>query len=227
MLEVWREREPLAEVLGILVGREPGPERRELEEDAARLAEVHGAEVEAVDDGRRMCACLRDAGAPGLVVVHRRGPGDVVHGSGALQAAPAGRLVVAVEPAATLAAHLPFVLAARREAEGLLEKWSAALRSRRVRADAVEALERVLARDLRMLGDERLVGNVDHEEFVPQSLGVVEGEAAVPFGLDALRAESVGPEIERIVRADAPLDRVDHPCAGAAGGRPRILEERD
>src|SRR6188472_1314222 len=53
VLEVRRKREPLAERLPRLVGREARPERRDLEEHAARLAEVDRLEVEAVDDRRR------------------------------------------------------------------------------------------------------------------------------------------------------------------------------
>ena len=68
----------LAEGLLRLVGGEAGPERGDLEQDAARLAEVDRAEVEAVDDRGRPRAGLRDAVAPRLVLVQRRRPGDVV-----------------------------------------------------------------------------------------------------------------------------------------------------
>src|SRR6266542_3324981 len=53
MLECRRQHEALAEMLERLVGREAGTERRDLEEDAARLAEVDGPKPEAVDDRRR------------------------------------------------------------------------------------------------------------------------------------------------------------------------------
>ena len=56
VLEVGRQRQPLAEVLGVLVDREAGAERGELEEDPVRLAEVDRLEVEAVDHGRRVQA---------------------------------------------------------------------------------------------------------------------------------------------------------------------------
>ena len=61
----------------------PGPERRDLEEDAVRLAEVDRAEPEAVDHVGRAAAGLGDALPPALLVLHRRRPGDVMHGAGA------------------------------------------------------------------------------------------------------------------------------------------------
>ena len=51
VLERRGQRQALAQMLQRLVRRESRPDRRQLEEDAARLAEVDGAEVEAVDDG--------------------------------------------------------------------------------------------------------------------------------------------------------------------------------
>ena len=53
MLERGRQDERLAEVLGVLVDREARPERRDLEQHAARLAEVDRPEPEAVDHRRR------------------------------------------------------------------------------------------------------------------------------------------------------------------------------
>src|SRR5919204_6209287 len=66
VLEGGRQREPLAEVLRRLVGREAGAEGGDLEEDAARLAEVDRAEVEAVDDGGRRRAGLQRPRPPRL-----------------------------------------------------------------------------------------------------------------------------------------------------------------
>src|SRR5205085_6375470 len=125
VLERGRQGEPLAEVLGRLVGREAGADRGDLEEDAARLAEVDRAEVEAVDDGRRGRAGVERALPPRLVVVHRRGPRDVVDRARAAHAALGGRRVVDVEAAAPLAARLPLTLAARLEAQALLEELPA------------------------------------------------------------------------------------------------------
>ena len=42
----------------------------------------------------------------------------------------------------------------------------------RVRAHALEALQRELARDLRMVGDQRLVGHVRDDELVLEPLRV-------------------------------------------------------
>ncbi len=70
MLVIGRQRELLAEVLEGLVDREAGAQRGDLEEDAARLAEVDRAEVEAVDQRRRLRAGLDRAIPPCLVIVH-------------------------------------------------------------------------------------------------------------------------------------------------------------
>ena len=157
----------------------PGPERRELEEDPVRLAEVDGLEVEAVDHGGRAHARLGDPLLPGLVLVHVRRPRDVVNRARARDPAALGRRVVRVEAAALVAARLPFVLAARLERERLLEQRAAALRVDRVRAHAVEALERVLLRNLRMLGHERLVVGLVDLQLVPDAFRVLEDEAPV------------------------------------------------
>ena len=79
VLEVGRQHKRLAEVLRVLVDVEARAEGRDLEEHAARLPEVDGAEPEAVDDRRGPQASARHALLPLLVVVHRRRPGDVVH----------------------------------------------------------------------------------------------------------------------------------------------------
>ena len=94
---------------GILVDGEARAERRELEEDAARLAEVDGAEPEAVDDRRRVRAGGCDPRVPCVLLVHLRRPRDVVHRPCAAQPALGRRLVVGVEAAARRAARLPRV----------------------------------------------------------------------------------------------------------------------
>src|SRR5438105_5134597 len=142
VLESGREREALAEMLGRFVGREAGAECGDLEEDAARLAEVDRAEVEAVDDGRRRRARLQRPRPPCLVVVHRRGPGDVVDGACAPEPALGRRRVVEVAATPLLAARLPLVPAARFEAQPVLEERAAPLGRARVGAHAVEALQR-------------------------------------------------------------------------------------
>ena len=81
----------LSERLLRLIGREAGAERRDLVEHAARLAEVDRAEVEAVDDRRRIEADGPDALAPRLVILVRRGERDVVHRARTRDAASVGR----------------------------------------------------------------------------------------------------------------------------------------
>src|SRR6266581_7369544 len=141
----------LAESLQRLVGREAGPKRRDLEQDAARLAEVDRLEPEAVDDRRRVGARVGDPLAPGRVILDGRRPRDVMDCSRALHPALRGRSVVGVEGAAEVAAALPLVVAARLETERLLEEAAAAIRILGVRADRVESLQGELGRDLGML----------------------------------------------------------------------------
>ena len=99
----------------------------------------------------------------------------------------------------------------------------AALDVARVRAHALESLQRELARNLRMVGDQRLVGHVRDDELVPKPLRIAEATRVAV----ALDAEPLGPEVERLRRADAPDDRVHHAGAGAAGCGARVLEEGD
>src|SRR5204862_3540686 len=107
VLVVGRKRELLAEVLERLVDREAGADGRDLEQHAARLAEVDRLEVEAVDDGRRMRATLRDTLLPGLVLLRWGCPRDVVDRAGAGDSQLQRRLVVRVPGAAPAAADLP------------------------------------------------------------------------------------------------------------------------
>src|SRR5919109_5402481 len=99
MLVVRRQRELFAQVLERLVDGEPGTDRCDLEQDAARLAEVDRAEVEAVDDRRWMRTARAHALVPRRVLVLRRGPGDVVHRACTLVARLRGRFVVCIEGA--------------------------------------------------------------------------------------------------------------------------------
>src|SRR6185295_14242386 len=115
MLEVGRQRQSFTKVVGRLVGREARPDRGDLEQHAARLAEVDRLEVEAVDDRRYVRASGGDPLAPGLVLVQRRRPGDVVHRAGAADARVLRRLVVLVETASVRTARLPRVAVARVE----------------------------------------------------------------------------------------------------------------
>ena len=65
----------------------PGPQRGDLEQHAAGLAEVDRAEVEAVDLRRRLGAAGHRLLAPVEQLLGGRGPSDVVDAAGALQAA--------------------------------------------------------------------------------------------------------------------------------------------
>ena len=76
----------------------PGTEGRDLEQHSARLAEVDRAKPEAVDHGCRMSAAADRPLAPGQMLVHLGGPGDVVDGAGSLQAGLGRRLVVVPAP---------------------------------------------------------------------------------------------------------------------------------
>src|SRR6476646_12293794 len=87
MLEGGRQDQLLAEVLEVLVGREAGAERRDLEQDAARLAKVDRAEPEAVDYRRRARPGGRGLLDPARVLVERYRPCDVVDGACARDAA--------------------------------------------------------------------------------------------------------------------------------------------
>src|SRR2546421_3101118 len=151
MFVIRRQRQSLAEPFERLVGRETGPERGDLEEHAARLAEVDRLEPEAVDDRRRVRARVRDALSPGRVILDGRRPGDVMDGPRALQPSLRRRRVVRIERAAAGAARFPLVVAAWLEAERLLEKAAAPIRLLRVGAHGVESLQRKLGGNLGML----------------------------------------------------------------------------
>src|SRR5437763_12294947 len=125
MLVVGRERQLLAEVLERLVDGEAWADGGDLEQYAARLAEVDRAEVEAVDDRRRVSAALRDALLPRFVLVLGRGPGDVMDRARTWDAGLARRLVVRVPGAALCAADLPHGVAVRVERERPLEELAA------------------------------------------------------------------------------------------------------
>src|SRR4029450_13837896 len=195
---------------------------------AARLAKVDRLEVVAVDDRRGVGAALGDAPLPGLVLVHRRGPGDVVDRARAGNAALVG-LVVEVEAAPVLAPNLPPALSGWVELERLLEELAALFGIVRVGPHTVEALQRQLARHLRVVRDQGLVLALAGDQRVPQPFGIAEGEAPVRVVVarDALVSEATFPEVDRVGRRDAPADGVHHPRARAAHPRARVLEERD
>src|SRR4051794_31387766 len=139
MLECRRQDQRLTQVLAVLVDREAGPHRRDLEQHPARLPEVDRAEPEPVDDPARMRSGGADARQPVLLLVHVRGPCDAMYGARTGDAGPRRRRrIKRVATAAHGAARLPRALARRDEAERLLEERAARLGSARERADAVE-----------------------------------------------------------------------------------------
>ena len=99
----------------------------------------------------------------------------MVDGPRALQSALGGRLVEEIDAAALGATRLPAssTLLGRLELERL-EQSLARVGGRRVGADAVEALQRDLLRHFGVIGDQRLVIDVDDEQLVDQALGVGE-----------------------------------------------------
>src|SRR5438874_12609101 len=84
------------------------------------------------------------------------------------------RLVVDVEAATLLGARLP----AGREAERLEER-RALLRRRGVRADAREATDAVLVRDVGCVCCQRLVAGVVDQQLEPKALRIRERQRAV------------------------------------------------
>ena len=116
----------------------------------------------------------------------------------------------------------------RLEGEGLDEKLAAALGIGRVGADAVEALQGVLDRDLRVPGHERRVVRLHDGELEIEPLRIGEAEAAVVAArLHGRGAEPLLPEVESLFARNPPDDAVDHPRPGPAAARVRVLEEGD
>src|SRR4029077_11223390 len=120
-----------------------GADRRDLEQHAARLAEVHRAEVEAIDHRRRVRAGFRDAGAPGLLVLRLRGERHVMHRPGPLAGDRLRRRgVVGVEATALLAANLPALPVLARESERVQQQTGAARRPGAVLRARAETTQR-------------------------------------------------------------------------------------
>src|SRR5207244_7911672 len=111
-----------------------------------------GEAVGAVLPGGRGHAGRQYPAAPGLGLVRRGRPGHMVHGARALDTDLPGRLVVGVRGAPDVAPRLPEELTSGLEAHRLLQERPARVRVGRVRANSLEALERMLGRDLGMLG---------------------------------------------------------------------------
>ncbi len=145
--------------------------------------------------------------------------------SGALQPALGGRRVEAVEAASAVAPDLPAVVPGL-ESERLFEKGVAGVGVAGVGAGAVEAPQRHLRWNLGVLGDQRVVIGAADAKLVAETLRIGKAQSvSLSLGLDALSAQPLGPEVERLRRRDPPGDRVDHPVAGAAWRGAGVLEE--
>src|ERR1700730_958963 len=190
-------------MLLVLVDRESRADRRDLEQDAARLAEVHRAEVEAFDHRRWPRTSVRDPLAPALLVLWRRRKRHVVHGSRALSRIPLrSGSVVRVEAPPPIAAHLPApVLLAAGEVERPAEQARAAGWICAVGAHPVEALQRVLARDPRRARAQRLIGARGRHQLVLETLGIAKDQAVLSqLRARPVRAQPLPPEVQSLVR---------------------------
>src|SRR4029077_19646718 len=92
--------------------------------------------------------------------------------------------------------------------------------------DAGEALKREPLGDLRVNCSKGSVRSRRGDQLEAETFGVVEAEPVVlALRLEARPCQPVGPEVERLLRADAKADAVDHPRARAPARQARILEE--
>src|SRR5262249_33712336 len=114
-------------MLGILVDGEARPERRQLEQDAVRLAEVDGAEPEAVDHRRRLHARDGNGVLPGLLLAGLRGDRDVMDGAGAADSSLCGWRIQLVETPPGRTTHFPRGSVGGCEPEHVLEQVAARL----------------------------------------------------------------------------------------------------
>ena len=206
----------------------------ELEQHAARLAEVDGVEVLAVDDRRGVRAGARRRGARIAVelgVVGRR-PRDVVDRPGALDRrgpAAGGRSRGARGARRRRAPVRPVVRSVAPEAERAQQRRCCARAARRRRARrgspgsacSVGDVRRVRRRAARR-ARRRRAARARRPSGSRNS-----SDVAVARGGDAGVGQARLPEVERRGGADAPADRVDHAVAGAPGRRAGELEERE
>ena len=127
-----------------------------------------------------------------------------------------------------LSASLEALRSVWLEPERTLEKPPALLRIECVGTHGVEALERQLCRDLRMLGDEWLVLGLHDGQLQIETLGIGEEEPRVLAGdIDALCSEALLPEIQRFGRCNSPDDTVNHAGSRPPGTGSGILEKGD
>ena len=173
-------------------------------------------------------AGCRDALVPGRVVFHRGRPGDVVNRPGASEAALGRWLVVGVDAAARSAPRFPAV-----SVDGVKPSVSS---SRGLLASGLDEYARTpskpwSASSVGISGCSATSGASSPVDTTsrwrsPSGSSNVRPPSSRPTA-DELGCESPLPEVERVVRRDAPLDGVNHPRARAPAGGSRVLEERD
>ena len=148
-----------------------------------------------------------------------------MHGPGARDPALAAGLED--DPAAALcAACLPVVGRERGEAEHAGDQRLAGGRVGHLCAHGLEPLQRVRRGHLQVGGVSGASGDGAHGELVAHPLGIGEAQhPSRPLGGDALAAEALLPEVERLLGGDPMHDRGHHPRSGVSRLRARVLEE--
>ena len=181
----------------------PGPERRDLEEDAARLAEVDRAEPEPVDHAARLPAGAshpRRARRPARRCSRRTRRGAPSRPRG-LRLRKRERVVGVVAPPDG-PANLPRAVTARDEAERPFEEARLASGSSANARTPSKPCSACSARNLGVTCDERGIRRRGDDELETEPLRVVEAEPAlVAPGRDRLGAEPGLPEVERTRRS--------------------------
>ena len=205
--------------------RKPGSSRGQLVEDAAGLAEVERVEVVAVDEARvgqprrrcarstpaarrRRCPTRRGARCRRSGARARRAPGR------RRSSRRAGRRAARSGPRRRGGAHQRSSSAAEPAGLGA------------VGAHALEPAQRVLRRDLRVAGVSGGSPSCRPRARGPAPRGRRSARCPRRARPRCPRPQPVGPERERLRRADAMDDPVDHPGARTAGLREGVLEER-
>src|SRR5213592_1863016 len=136
--------------------------------------------------------------------------------AGALLRALPRRLVIEIETATILSPRLPPVLANCLELKGFEQATARTWRAA-VGANGVEAAQREVRRHFRVLGDQRLVGNLDHGELVSEPLRIGESQAfPVTLHIGSSSPTPLLPEIERCFRCNSPNDPMHITRAGLA-----------
>ena len=204
------------------VDQEAGLLGRQLVEDAARLAEVERVEVVAVDEPALGCRprSMRSIQARQLGVVGA--PGDVVDGARALAAALGGR---GIEARSSRRACSP--RSSKRSLVTVARRPSCRSSSARSRSGAARRRARPRSRGARARrgspGARRPAArrrSVD-DELVVEPLGVGEAQrAVVALDRDALGAEPLGPEVERLGEPTRQTIRWTMPAPGRPGIAP-------